>query len=186
MVTKYMVTVYRFCDRFPARWPGSQGLRSRPKVLASRCRGAGRCGWPRARLYSRAPYPASPRAGGAASIGRRREGPCLVWGAGDESPAKPARQRSCERTAARSERGARISEKLCRQVFWSLTGLRDAVSIALAATFRTVYTVSFSDTVYVLHAFKKKSTRGIAMPRREIEVVARRMKRASVHDAQDR
>ena len=52
--------------------------------------------------------------------------------------------------------------------------------------FRTVYTVSFSDAVYVLHAFKKKSTKGIATPRREIEVVARRMKRASVHEEQRR
>lgn len=52
--------------------------------------------------------------------------------------------------------------------------------------FRTVYTVRFSNPIYVLHAFKKKSTKGIATPRREIEVVARRMKRAGVHDEQDR
>ncbi len=52
--------------------------------------------------------------------------------------------------------------------------------------FRTVYTVRFSDAVYVLHAFKKKSTKGIATPRREIEVIARRMKRAGDHDAERR
>ena len=35
--------------------------------------------------------------------------------------------------------------------------------------FRAVYTVRFADAVYVLHAFQKKSKRGIKTPRRENE-----------------
>ena len=42
-------------------------------------------------------------------------------------------------------------------------------------TWRTVYTVRFQDAVYVLHAFQKKSKRGIATPQKEIELVKQRL-----------
>lgn len=45
-------------------------------------------------------------------------------------------------------------------------------------TYRAVYTVRFREVVYVLHAFQKKSTRGIQTPKREIELVRQRLKRA--------
>ena len=38
--------------------------------------------------------------------------------------------------------------------------------------FRAVYTVRLADVVYVLHAFQKRSKRGIQTPRREMEVGA--------------
>ena len=44
--------------------------------------------------------------------------------------------------------------------------------------YRAVYTVRFSEVVYVLHAFHKKSTKGIATPSREIERVRLRLKLA--------
>jgi phage-related protein len=47
--------------------------------------------------------------------------------------------------------------------------------------FRAVYTVRFADAVYALHAFQKKSTRGIATPKREIERIRQRLRRAQVH-----
>ena len=34
-------------------------------------------------------------------------------------------------------------------------------------TYRAVYTVQFADVIYVLHAFQKKSKRGIATPQKE-------------------
>ncbi len=40
---------------------------------------------------------------------------------------------------------------------------------------RAVYTVRFRDVIYVLHAFQKKSTKGIATPAREIERVRQRL-----------
>ena len=40
---------------------------------------------------------------------------------------------------------------------------------------RAVYTVRFQDAIYVLHVFQKKSTRGIATPRREIDLIKRRL-----------
>ena len=45
-------------------------------------------------------------------------------------------------------------------------------------TYRAVYTVRFSEAVYVLHAFKKKSKRGIKTPQSDIELIKRRLKLA--------
>ncbi len=42
--------------------------------------------------------------------------------------------------------------------------------------YRAVYTVRYADAVYVLHAFQKKSKKGIATPREEIDLIARRLK----------
>jgi phage-related protein len=43
-------------------------------------------------------------------------------------------------------------------------------------TYRAVYTVRFANRIYVLHAFQKKSKRGIATPRRELELIRERPK----------
>lgn len=45
-------------------------------------------------------------------------------------------------------------------------------------TFRAVYTVRFAKAVYVLHAFQKKSRRGIATPRADLELIRRRLHQA--------
>ena len=45
-------------------------------------------------------------------------------------------------------------------------------------TYRTVYTVRFQEAVYVLHAFKKKSKRGIATPKSDIDLIKRRLQDA--------
>jgi len=43
-------------------------------------------------------------------------------------------------------------------------------------TYRAVYTVKFEDIVYVLHAFQKKSKRGIETPKSAIDLVKLRYK----------
>jgi phage-related protein len=45
-------------------------------------------------------------------------------------------------------------------------------------TYRAVYTVRFAHVVYVLHAFQKKSKRGIVTPKAELHLIAQRLKRA--------
>lgn len=45
-------------------------------------------------------------------------------------------------------------------------------------TYRAIYTVRFAGVVYVLHAFQKKSRRGIATPKAELDLIERRLKRA--------
>lgn len=42
-------------------------------------------------------------------------------------------------------------------------------------TYRAVYTVRYADAVFVLHAFQKKSKSGVATPRRDIELIRRRL-----------
>lgn len=48
-------------------------------------------------------------------------------------------------------------------------------------TFRVVYTVKLPNAVYVLHAFQKKSKRGIATPQHEVDLIAARLRRAQEH-----
>src|SRR5260370_38737933 len=42
--------------------------------------------------------------------------------------------------------------------------------------YRAVYTVRYADAVYVLHAFQKKSKKGIPTPRAEIDLIEKRLK----------
>ena len=42
--------------------------------------------------------------------------------------------------------------------------------------YRAVYTVKFAGIVFVLHAFQKKSKRGIATPKADLELIKRRLK----------
>lgn len=44
--------------------------------------------------------------------------------------------------------------------------------------YRAVYTVKMGRSLYVLHAFQKKSKRGIATPKKEIDQIKRRLRRA--------
>ena len=43
-------------------------------------------------------------------------------------------------------------------------------------TYRAVYTVKFREVIYVLHAFQKKSPKGIRTARGDIELVERRLR----------
>jgi phage-related protein len=52
--------------------------------------------------------------------------------------------------------------------------------------YRAVYTVRFAGVVYVLHAFRKKSTQGIATPQREIDFIRRRLAAAEQHHKERR
>ena len=64
-----------------------------------------------------------------------------------------------------------------------LRGFGDAGVLEIADdfdgdTFRAVLTVRFAKAVYVLHAFQKKSRRGIATPKAELGLIEQRLKRA--------
>jgi phage-related protein len=53
-------------------------------------------------------------------------------------------------------------------------------------TYRAVYTVRFSDIVYVLHAFQKKSKRGRKTTAADINLVKSRLKIAETHYRKER
>lgn len=44
--------------------------------------------------------------------------------------------------------------------------------------YRTVYIVNLKETIYVLHAFQKKSKKGIVTPKQEIDIIRQRLKAA--------
>jgi phage-related protein len=52
-------------------------------------------------------------------------------------------------------------------------------------TYRAVYTVRFAEAVYVLRAFQKKSKKGIATPKAEIELMKAQL-RAAEDDHRER
>lgn len=60
-------------------------------------------------------------------------------------------------------------------------GVLEIVEDSDGDTYRCVYTVRFSDVVYVLHAFQKKSRRGIETPQSEMDLVKSRLKLAEDH-----
>ena len=61
------------------------------------------------------------------------------------------------------------------------SGVVEVVARHDGDTFRAVYTVRFETAVYVLHAFQKKAKRGIATPKRELDLVRRRLQAAERH-----
>lgn len=60
-------------------------------------------------------------------------------------------------------------------------GVLEVIADGDGTTFRTVYTVRFQNAIYVLHAFQKKSKKGIATPRHEMLLVKQRLKLAEEH-----
>src|SRR6266852_6892539 len=74
--------------------------------------------------------------------------------------------------------GALWEAQICRKAPYAkpLKGFGDAGVLEIeddfdGDTFRAVYTVRFAKVVYVLHAFQKKSKRGIATPKAELDLI---------------
>ncbi|MSV35285.1 MAG: hypothetical protein EXQ47_06765 [Bryobacterales bacterium] len=56
------------------------------------------------------------------------------------------------------------------------SGVMEIRSNDASGTYRAVYTVSIGDTIYVVHAFQKKSKAGVATPKPEIQLIRQRLK----------
>lgn len=57
-------------------------------------------------------------------------------------------------------------------------GVLEIVEDYDGSTYRAVYTVKFSDVVYVLHVFQKKSRKGARTSKQDIDLVKKRLRRA--------
>ena len=57
-------------------------------------------------------------------------------------------------------------------------GVFEVVEDHRGDTYRAIYTVKFVGAVYVLHAFQKKSPSGMTTRRKDIELIAQRLKQA--------
>src|ERR1019366_1760733 len=64
----------------------------------------------------------------------------------------------------------------------------EVVAYGASGTYRAVYTVSIGESIYVIHAFQKKSKAGIATPKSEMELIRQRLKqlRSEVKNAEKR
>ena len=62
-------------------------------------------------------------------------------------------------------------------------GVLEMLSDHRGDTYRVVYTVRLTHAVYVLHAFQKKSKRGIGTPKRDVELIRQRLTLAEEADA---
>ena len=74
-----------------------------------------------------------------------------------------------------AQRGGKHADATPLQGFGG-AGILEIVENNVGNTYRAVYTVRFANKVYVLHAFQKKSKRGIATPKQDIDVVRERLK----------
>ena len=64
-------------------------------------------------------------------------------------------------------------------------GVFEIVEDQMGDTYRAVYTIRFAHAIYVLHAFQKKSPKGIRTDRRDVETISRRLKLAmEYHEVQ--
>ena len=55
-------------------------------------------------------------------------------------------------------------------------GVLEVVEDDAGGTYRAVYTVKFVEAVFVLHCFQKKSTHGIATPKKDMDIIRTRLK----------
>lgn len=66
------------------------------------------------------------------------------------------------------------------------SGVYEIVSDYARNTYRGVYVVNLGSLIYVLHCFQKKSTRGIKTPKREIDLIRRRLSTAKTLAQQEK
>ena len=55
-------------------------------------------------------------------------------------------------------------------------GVLKVVEDDAGGTYRAVYTVKFAEAMFVLHCFQKKSKRGIATPKQDMDTIRARLK----------
>ena len=100
--------------------------------------------------------------------------PDLVIQAMEDSLARAAKSRYGAENDIRCEIDPKTGEA-------KLTRVLAVVDDEDGDTYRAVYTVRFVGVIYVLHAFQKKSRKGIATPKHEIDVIKARLKLAEAH-----
>jgi phage-related protein len=80
-----------------------------------------------------------------------------------------------------AQQGGRPAQAKPLKGIVSGSGVLEIVERHDGDTYRVVYTVRFQEAVYVLHAFQKKSKRGIKTPQHDIDLIRDRLKAAESH-----
>jgi phage-related protein len=74
-----------------------------------------------------------------------------------------------------------MEENIYKRSGFGSAGVLEVVEDDDGNTYRAVYTVRFGHAVYVLHCFQKKSHKGIATPKQDIDLIRDRLKLAQHH-----
>jgi len=69
-----------------------------------------------------------------------------------------------------------------------LAAVMEIAAYDASGTYRAIYTVSIGESIYVIHAFQKKSKAGIATPKPEMDLIRQRLRqlRSEVKNAKKR
>jgi phage-related protein len=59
-------------------------------------------------------------------------------------------------------------------------GVLEIIEDCNGDTYRAVYTVKFEKVIYILHCFQKKSKKGKATPKQDIDLIKQRLKLAEI------
>ena len=79
-----------------------------------------------------------------------------------------------------AQTGGRHSQAKVLQGFHG-AGVLEVLEDHLGDTYRAVYTINIGAAVYVLHCFKKKSTKGSQTPKPDMDLIESRIKLAQAH-----
>jgi phage-related protein len=66
---------------------------------------------------------------------------------------------------------------IAKPMLWIGSGVFEIALPFRGDAFRVVYAVQLAEEIWVVHAFQKKSKKGIQTPRREIDLIKDRLKR---------
>jgi len=58
--------------------------------------------------------------------------------------------------------------------------VREVIKDDPGGTYRAIYTVRFKEAIYVLHVFQKKSHSGIETPKKDMDLIKKRLKEAQI------
>jgi len=95
----------------------------------------------------------------------------------------PQRTPLATRYGSRKRAASIVRQNLSRG--FKSAGVLEVVEDFDGDTFRAVYTVRFKSAVYVLHCFQKKSKKGAATPKADMNMVIERL-RAAERDERER
>lgn len=68
-----------------------------------------------------------------------------------------------------------------KRMQYTLRAVFEIVEDFKTDTYRTMYTIT-TRAIYCLHAFKKKSRKGSSTPKRELDLITRRLREAEKHE----
>ncbi len=103
----------------------------------------------------------------------------VIW-VGDSHARVRSFPKGARRTVGRALQAAQsgLKDKNAKPLRGVGSGVLEITARYDTNTYRAVYTVKLGENIYVLHAFQKKSTRGIRTPQKEIDLIKHRLKMA--------